>query len=78
MDSRFLTAGELAALLRLRPSTIKSWAREGRIPCMRFSKGVVRFDLDAVREAIAAEAEHPPATRSGPAIARPSGPRLSP
>jgi excisionase family DNA binding protein len=52
MDRRFLTPGELANLLQLRPSTIKSWAREGRIPSLRFSKGVVRFELDAVTAAL--------------------------
>jgi predicted site-specific integrase-resolvase len=61
MDQRFLTPTELATLLRLRPSTIKCWAREGRIPCLRFSKGVLRFDVDAVRRAIAVEAGHTPA-----------------
>jgi len=52
MDRRFLTPTELAALLQLRPSTIKSWAREGRIPSLRFSKGVVRFELEAVMAAL--------------------------
>lgn len=56
MDQRFLTPTELATLLRLQPSTIKSWAREGRISCLRFSKGVLRFDVDAVLRAIAIEA----------------------
>jgi excisionase family DNA binding protein len=52
MDRRFLTPGELASLLQLRPSTIKTWAREGRIPSLRFSKGFVRFELEAVTAAL--------------------------
>ncbi len=54
MNDRFLTPEELAACLRLRPSTVKSWAREGRIPCIRPSQRVVRFDLAAVGAALAA------------------------
>lgn len=47
-SERFLTAEELAVHLRLRPSTVKAWAREGRIPVIRPTKRVARFDLEAV------------------------------
>jgi len=45
---RFLTADELAVHLRLRPSTVRAWARAGRIPVLRPTRRVARFDLEAV------------------------------
>ena len=50
---RFLTAEELGAHLRLRPSTVKTWARTGRIPARRLTQRVVRFDLEEVQRALA-------------------------
>lgn len=52
--TELLTADELAGRLHLRPSTIKRWAREGRIPSVRPSPKVVRYDLAAVVEKIKA------------------------
>lgn len=43
-----LTAEELATRLRVRPGTIRVWARRGRIPSVRLSPKVVRFDFGAV------------------------------
>lgn len=53
--TELLTADELADRLRLRPSTIRRWAREGRIPAVRVTPKVVRYDLAAVLRAIRAE-----------------------
>ena len=47
-----LTAGELAVRLKVRPETVRAWARSGRIPVIRFSRKVLRFDIEAVRCAI--------------------------
>jgi predicted site-specific integrase-resolvase len=47
-----LTAEEVAGRLRIRPETLKAWARRGRIPRIRISPKVVRFDLDAVIESL--------------------------
>ncbi len=47
-----LTADELAGRLQVRPSTIRRWAREGRIPTARLSPKVLRYDLGAVVQAI--------------------------
>ena len=48
----FLTADEIAKRLKVKPETVKVWAREGRIPTLRLSHKVLRFDLVAVVEAL--------------------------
>ena len=46
-----LTAKELAERLRVRPSTIRLWAREGLIPAVRVGAKIIRFDLaDVLRD----------------------------
>ena len=47
-----LTATELASRLRVRPETVKSWARTGVIPTIRVNHKVHRFDYDAVKAAL--------------------------
>ena len=47
-----LTAEELAERLRVQPATIRVWAREGRIPRLRISAKVIRFDPIAVVEVL--------------------------
>jgi len=46
--SNLLTTRELAARLRLSPSTIRGWARDGRIPVQRMSRRALRYDLEQV------------------------------
>jgi len=48
----FLTAAELAERLRVRPGTIRAWGRAGRIPMVRFSRRVLRFDFEDVVAAL--------------------------
>ena len=48
----YLTAVELAERLRVRPATIRSWGRTGRIPTIRLSRRVLRFDLSEVLAAL--------------------------
>lgn len=54
MDSttELLTADELATRLRVRPGTIRAWARRGLIPSVLISPKVRRFDVCAVIDAI--------------------------
>lgn len=47
-DSELLTADQLAERLRIRPRTVQVWARQGRIPAVKFSLKVVRFDWNAI------------------------------
>lgn len=55
MNNRLVRAEEVAVRLGIRPSTVKSWAREGLIPCVRPTQRVIRFDLAAVEAALHAE-----------------------
>jgi len=48
IDRELLTATEVAERLHLRPSTVQAWARDGRIPSLRLSHKVIRFDWQAV------------------------------
>ncbi len=48
MGDFFFTKNELAEFLNVRPETIGRWTREKKIPCIRISKKVVRYDLDEV------------------------------
>lgn len=48
MQDDLMTVDELGARLRLKPDTIISWARQGRIPAHRFSRKVIRFRLSEV------------------------------
>ncbi len=43
-----LDSADLAARLGVSPDTIRRWAREGRIPAIRVSRKVVRYQLDRV------------------------------
>lgn len=46
---RLMTAGEVADYLHVEVKTIYKWSSQGRIPCIKFSKKCVRFELEKVR-----------------------------
>ncbi|MBK6939755.1 MAG: helix-turn-helix domain-containing protein [Planctomycetes bacterium] len=46
--ARFVTAHEIGERYGVRAATVKAWAREGRIPSIRITGKIVRFDPDAV------------------------------
>lgn len=46
------TTRELAEALRVCPATIRRWTSSGRIPCIRLSRRIVRYDLAAVIRAL--------------------------
>lgn len=48
MMRELLTAAQLAERLKVRPSTVREWARSGKIPEHRLSPKVRRFDLAEV------------------------------
>ncbi len=48
----FLTAKQLAQILQVSESTVRRLARKRRIPSVRLTPHIIRFHLDAVREAL--------------------------
>ena len=48
----FLTAKQLAKILQVSESTVRRLARKRRIPSVRVTPHIIRFHLDAVREAL--------------------------
>lgn len=49
---RLLTRAELAAELRVQPSTIWRWTRQGKIPVIQPTAKVQRYDLEDVVAAL--------------------------
>ena len=58
-DTELLTVDQLADRLHVRPRTVQAWARQGRIPTVKLSAKVVRFDWLAVRAALRNQAQPP-------------------
>ncbi len=48
----FLTARQLADVLQVSESTVRRLAAKRRIPSVRLTPRIIRFHLDAVREAL--------------------------
>lgn len=59
----FLTARQLASILQVSESTVRRLAREGRIPAVRITPRILRFNLKSVRHALDATARTPAARR---------------
>ena len=51
-DLELLTVRQIATRLGVAPRTVQEWARCGRIPAMRISAKVIRFDWQAVVAAV--------------------------
>ena len=51
-DDEFLTAQQLAAILKVSAATVHRLARAGKIPYFRLTSRLLRFDLRSVREAL--------------------------
>ena len=58
---------QLGLRLGVRSETIRSWARQGRIPCIRITGKVIRFDWEDVLAAL----------REAPRQSDPRDPRVS-
>lgn len=50
--SDFLTARQLAAILQVSESTVRRLAQQGRIPSIRITPHIIRFNLQAVTGAL--------------------------
>jgi len=51
-EAELLTLAQVAERLHLRPRTVQTWVRLGRIPALRLTPKVVRFDWLAVLTAL--------------------------
>jgi excisionase family DNA binding protein len=65
-----LTARQLAEVLQVSESTVRRLARDGRIPCVRLTPRLLRFNLKAVCRAL--DGDGAPA-RGGRARRQPDG-----
>ena len=54
MKEELLTYAELAQKLKVRPSTVKAWAKASQIPAIRVGAKIIRFDYPEVVEALRA------------------------
>lgn len=55
MNEQLLTCSQLATLLNVRPSTIRKWTFQRRIPCVRLAGGrAVRYRLSDLEKLIRA------------------------
>lgn len=50
--SDFLTARQLAAILQVSESTVRRLAQKGRIPSIRITPHIIRFNLQSVTDAL--------------------------
>jgi excisionase family DNA binding protein len=55
----FLTARQLAAFLQVSESTVRRLAREGRIPSVRLTPRLIRFNVKAVFKALDGASRRP-------------------
>jgi excisionase family DNA binding protein len=62
MLMRYYTTGQLAKALGVTAATVRAWVAQELIPAVRVGeRGRLRFDLEAVRQAIEAKAKRQPA-----------------
>ena len=59
----FLTARQLAEVLQVSESTVRRLARDGRIPCVRLTPRLLRFNQKAVFRALDGDGDHRRRTR---------------
>lgn len=48
-----VSAVQVAKALQVKPETVRIWSRTGRIPVLRLTRKVIRYDLGAVLTALA-------------------------
>jgi excisionase family DNA binding protein len=51
-DGELLTVDEAARILRVKPSTLRYWAREGRVPCIRLGPRATRWTRPLLRSIV--------------------------
>ena len=73
----FLTARQLAAVLQVSESTVRRLAREGRIPSVRLTPRLIRFNLRSVYRALDGDSNPRPQRRRREDEAHPEDAQLS-
>lgn len=56
-DGELLTVKEAAAILKVKPTTLGYWAREGMVPCIRLGPRATRWTRPLLREIVAAKTD---------------------
>jgi predicted site-specific integrase-resolvase len=51
-DGELLDAKEAAAILKVPPSTLSYWAREGMVPCIRLGPRATRWTRPLLRQIV--------------------------
>lgn len=51
------TAATVAQLFGVTPATVRRWVRERRVPCIRVSRRVLRFNLADIEKTVAQRAK---------------------
>jgi Helix-turn-helix domain len=56
-DGELLTVDEAAAILKVKSSTLRYWAREGLVPCIRLEPRATRWTRPMLREIVGAKVD---------------------
>jgi excisionase family DNA binding protein len=51
-DGELLTVEEAAAILKVRPSTLRHWVREGNVQCIRLGPRATRWTRPLLRDIV--------------------------
>jgi excisionase family DNA binding protein len=73
----FLTARQIAEVLQVSESTVRKLAREGRIPVVRLTPRLTRYNLQSVLRALDGDGSHKSRTRRAQAHANDDDQQLS-
>lgn len=58
-ESELITTRDVARRYGVAVGTVQAWVRQGRIPCIRPSRRVIRFRIDDIERVIGKPAEKP-------------------
>jgi excisionase family DNA binding protein len=49
-EDELLTVDETAVLFKVKPTTVREWVRQGRLPCVRLGPRATRFTRPLLRQ----------------------------
>jgi predicted site-specific integrase-resolvase len=56
-DGELLDVEAAAAILKVKPSTLRYWAREGKVKCIRLGPRATRWTRPVLRDIVAAKTD---------------------